>query len=57
LIDVAIIRAMYRSAKTGRPVKLGGFERKRRPTRRQEITRPPAGKPELVNAESPSGEQ
>lgn len=57
MIDVEIIRAMYRSAKTGRPVKLGDFARKRRPTMQQEIKRPPVKKPKLVNTESPSGEK
>ncbi|MGH9900324.1 MAG: Gfo/Idh/MocA family protein, partial [Pyrinomonadaceae bacterium] len=57
LIDVRIIRALYRSAKTGRGVKLGKLERKRRPTLKQEIKRPPVEKPELVNAESPAGEK
>ena len=57
LIDVAIIRAMYRSAKTNKPVKLGKFERKPRPTLRQELQRPPVKMPDLVNAETPSGEK
>jgi predicted dehydrogenase len=54
LIDVQIINALYRSANTGKPVRLGKFERKRRPTMEQEIERPPVKKPELVHAESPS---
>lgn len=57
LIDVAIIRAMYRSAKTGKPVKFGKFERKPRPTLKQELQRPPVEMPDLVNAETPSGEK
>jgi predicted dehydrogenase len=57
LIDVAIIRAMYRSAKTGKPVKLERFEQKRRPTIKQETKRPPVKMPELVHAETPSGEK
>lgn len=57
LIDVRIIAALYRSAKTGRVVKLGKLERKPRPTMRQEIERPPVEKPTLVNTESPSGEK
>lgn len=57
LIDVRIIEALYRSARAGRPVKLDKFERKRRPTARQEIRRPPVRKPKLVKTESPSGER
>lgn len=37
--------------------KLGESGRKKRPTMRQEIERPSVAKPELVNAESPSGEK
>lgn len=57
LIDVTIIRALLRSIKSGEPVKLGRFQRKRRPTLRQEIERPPVRKPKLVKTESPSGEK
>jgi len=57
LIDVKIVEALYRSAKTGKPVKLGDFERKRRPTMKQEIEQPPVEKPELVRVASPSGEK
>lgn len=57
LIDVQIIEAMHKSAKTGRFVKVADLPRKRRPTLEQEIARPPVEKPELVNTESPSGEK
>ncbi len=57
LTDIRIIRALYRSAETGKPVKLGEFERRRRPTMTQEIHLPPVDKPELVNTESPAGEK
>ncbi|MGA9771475.1 MAG: Gfo/Idh/MocA family oxidoreductase [Blastocatellia bacterium] len=57
LIDVAIIRALYRSARTGKTVKLEGFGRKRRPTIAQEKKRPAVEEPELVHAEPPSGER
>ena len=55
LADVRIIRALYRSAETGRSVKLDNFAVRKRPTPAQEITRPPIQKPKLVNAQSPSG--
>jgi glucose-fructose oxidoreductase len=55
LADVRIIRALYRSAASGEPIQLGSFERERRPTIAQEIHKPPARKPELVRAATPSG--
>ena len=55
LADVRVIRALLRSARTGRPVRLGRFNRSRRPLP-QEIERPPVRKPRLVHAQSPSPE-
>lgn len=56
LADVRIIRALYRSAETGKPIKLGPFQRKERPTQKQEIKRPAVKEmPELIHAETPSG--
>ncbi|HET6880724.1 MAG TPA: Gfo/Idh/MocA family oxidoreductase [Pirellulales bacterium] len=58
LADVRIVRALYHSADTGQPVKLEPFDRPRRPGMEQEIDRSPGWfKPELVNAESPSGRE
>lgn len=57
LADVRIIRALYRSASEGRAVRLPPFEKRRRPTLKQEVSRPPVPKaPDLVRAEAPSGE-
>ena len=53
LIDVQIVEAMYKSAKSGRTVKLPKFPRKPRPTLRQQIKLPPVKKPEVIKAESP----
>jgi glucose-fructose oxidoreductase len=54
LIDVAIIRALYRSARTLRPVAYRGPIRQRRPSAGQEIHRPPpARKPELIHTRTP----
>ena len=53
LIDVAIVEAMYKSAKTGRPVKLPKFPKKARPSLAQHIKLPPVNKPEVIKAESP----
>jgi glucose-fructose oxidoreductase len=55
LIDVEIVRALYRSAEIGKPVPYDGPSRRRRPEPAQAMRRPPlARKPELVHAESPS---
>jgi predicted dehydrogenase len=56
LQDVRIIRALYRSADEGKPVKLDNTPPRKRPSKVQEISRPPARKPELIAAESPSAE-
>lgn len=58
LADVRVIRALYRSAETGRAVVLSGTRRRarrREPTKRQEITRPPVRMPRLVGATPPGG--
>jgi predicted dehydrogenase len=54
LADVRIIRALYRSADTGQPVTLEPFSTDDRPSKEQELRRPPVSKPELVNTEAPS---
>ena len=55
LADVRLIRALYESARTGRPVKPERVERARRPGPGQEIHKPPVDKPEVIHTESPSG--
>ncbi len=55
LADVRIITALYQSIKTGKPVKLEEFRRKKRPTLAQEIESPPIEKPRLIHAEPPTG--
>jgi glucose-fructose oxidoreductase len=57
LADVRVIRALYHSAETGRPVELGPFERRERPSLEQEIRRPPIDKPEVIRARAPSGDR
>ena len=54
LADVRVIRALYRSAKSGEPVKLKEYSRDQRPTMAQEIELPPVSMPALVHAESPT---
>jgi predicted dehydrogenase len=57
LADVRVIRAIYESARVGRPVRLQPLKRRvTRPTPRQEITKPAARKPKLFHAHSPSKE-
>jgi predicted dehydrogenase len=54
LIDVAIIRALYRSAQTLRPVAYRGPVRQRRPSEEQQIFRPAADRrPELIHTRTP----
>jgi predicted dehydrogenase len=54
LIDVAIVEALYRSAKTGRPVSLSLPDKKQWPTKDQVMKRPAVRKPPLVHVKSPS---
>jgi glucose-fructose oxidoreductase len=54
LADVRAIRALYRAAETGKPVKIGRVPINKRPTLRQEERRPPVGKPQLINVEGAS---
>jgi predicted dehydrogenase len=56
LADVRVIRALYKSARTRRPVKLTQGRTRRQPSARQEIRRPPVRTmPRLINATPPSG--
>jgi predicted dehydrogenase len=54
LADVRVIRALYRSAESGRPIQLDPYIKRQRPGMEQEMTRPPVEKPELVNVQSAS---
>jgi glucose-fructose oxidoreductase len=54
LDDVRIIEALYRSAKTGKPVTLSRLRKSRRPSLRQEIRRPAIRKPQVVRAPAPT---
>src|SRR5688500_6674060 len=56
LADVRVIRALYRAAASGRPVRLGAFATPPRPTLAKEERRPPVRKPDLVRAKSASGD-
>jgi predicted dehydrogenase len=54
LQDVRIVEALYKSAKSGKAVKLPRFTKTTRPTGQQKITRPGVRKPALVKVESAS---
>ena len=54
LADVRVIRALLESARSRKPVRLGGYERRARPTAKQEIRKPAVEEPELVGVESGS---
>jgi glucose-fructose oxidoreductase len=54
LQDVRIVQALYESARTGKAVRLPPFERSKRPSGRQRITRPGVRKPALVKVQSAS---
>jgi glucose-fructose oxidoreductase len=54
LQDVRIVKALYESAEIGRAVELPPYEPIQRPGLDQAIRRPPAAKPETINAEAPS---
>jgi glucose-fructose oxidoreductase len=54
LADVRIIEALYKSARSGRPVRIKAVDKKTRPTLRQHIHRPPVKKPKEFKAQPPS---
>jgi predicted dehydrogenase len=55
LADVRIIRALWESIESHAAVLLPEFDRDRRPTLAQEISKPPVEKPDLLHARPPSG--
>ena len=54
LQDVRIVEALYKSAKTGKAVRISPFRKTKRPTGRQRITRPGVRKPALVKVQAAS---
>jgi predicted dehydrogenase len=54
LIDVQIVQALYRSSAHRKPIGLRLPAKRRWPTKRQVVTRPPVRKPQLVHTKSPS---
>jgi glucose-fructose oxidoreductase len=51
--DVRIVQALYESALTGAPIDVPRYVESERPSRRQEMRRPPVREPKLVKAEQP----
>jgi predicted dehydrogenase len=54
LADVRIVRALYKSARTGKTVRLRPFPADKRPVRAQQRKMPPVRKPQLVRAKPAS---
>jgi predicted dehydrogenase len=54
LQDVRIVQALYESARTGKSVSIPPFDRTKRPSGKQRITRPGVQKPPLVKVQSAS---
>jgi len=57
LADVRIIRALYQSASSGKPIKLDEVDRVERPNLDQEIHEPAVKKPPLVRAATPTRDE
>ena len=55
LADIRVIEGIYRAVKSGRVVKLPTFDKRSRPSLRQEIRKRPHDKPETVDVTPPSG--
>jgi glucose-fructose oxidoreductase len=54
LLDVHVIRSLQKSIETGIATKLRPLQRRRRPTLRQEIHRPPARRTTSIHAKAPA---
>jgi predicted dehydrogenase len=55
LADIRVVEAIYKAVKSGRVVKLPAFDKRKRPTLRQEIRKQAHGKPDTVDVVPPSG--
>lgn len=55
LADIRVIEGIYKAVRSGRTVKLPPFDKRRRPSLRQQIRKQPHGKPETVDVTPPSG--
>jgi predicted dehydrogenase len=57
LLDIRVIAALLESARSGRAVDLRPYDRRQRPSMKQEIHMPPIDKPDVVNAPSPRADR
>lgn len=57
LADVRIIEALHRSARKGKPIRLGTFEKRERPSGRQIISRPAVTRPPKPVGAKPPGRE
>ncbi len=55
LADIRIVQAVNASIKTGQPVKLEPFEKRSRPSLKQQFEKPPVKPPAIVHASAPTG--
>lgn len=56
LADIRIVEALFESLRTNRPVRLPAFKLAKRPSKKQEITRPKVREPKFVKAEGATKE-
>jgi predicted dehydrogenase len=54
LADVHVIRSLYRSAQTGKPIQVSRIRKSKRPSLRDEKHKPAVSKPRPIHAQSPS---
>lgn len=54
LADVRVVEALYKSARSRRPIRLPPLEKRQRPTKKQNINRPGIPKPKVVKATAPT---
>ncbi len=55
MADLRIVQALLESMRSGKPVKLGRFEKRSRPGEQQKFEKSPVKPAKIVHAESPSG--
>jgi len=56
LQDVRIVQALYESAATGKAIQIPAYKEAKRPSRKQQNTRPGIQKPRLIKVKSASGD-
>jgi hypothetical protein len=55
LADIRVVEGIYKAVKSGRAIKLPPFDKRRRPSLRQQIRKQAHGKPDTVDVAPPSG--